>query len=248
MEQSTQPQPAIPSKVFPTQTTITSQADMPTEELNKKKTLPFIISIILFFLVIAVLLVLLFLTNKPTDSNNQPVVSAPVTQTTAAPETSGNTTPTIVPDTTANTFESRLFYLGFDYSSALASDTTTRVTNADGTTWCFTEEAAGQNITVSVLQGPGECQGAEGGLGLETIDQLSADGKTFKIVIKQDTKDASKYNALIRYYATSPLPLALRIDLTSDSQASVKADAIALVKTLSFDDSKLKSELTDVIR
>lgn len=258
MEASTQPQPAVPSPsatIQPTAVTPIGTNPVTPSTPSESKT-PLIISVVLVVVVLVILIILLILTqNKPTVTDNpnfqDTPVSAPTSQTTTTPETSastGNTAnPTpVVSDTANNTFEARIFYLGFNYTTALTSDTTSRITNADGTSKCFQENASGIDISLTINQGTPECMGATGGGTLERTSEISKDGKSMDILIDQDSS-TNRFTARISYSAPSPLAMSAFITLEADTQAQVKTNAVALVKSLSFDTTKMKSELTDKI-
>lgn len=245
MEASTQPQPAIPSKVFPDQPTIMEPSDMPTEELKKKRNLPFIISLVLFFLVISVLLVLFFLTTRQPSSNNIPVVSAPVIQTSTTPETTGGSS--LLGTTFNTTYEARLFNLGFDYSESLKTDTTMRITHSTGATRCFEETASGSGIALNIFKGDITCDGITSELpDGESFELTSKDGKIFNFTAKQDT-DLNVYFATGSYTTTSPDNYLLKMLFEGVSFQDVKDRATSVLKTLTFNTDRLKTELTDDI-
>jgi len=238
MEASTQPLPATPD---PTPV-------IPTTPEIKKNSLPLIISLVLFFVVVIVLVILFLMSrNNGTPTNTQSTVSAPVVQTTAAPETSGDTAaPTAVPDTSTNTFEARLFYLGFDYKNALTSDSTSRITYADGTTQCFEEIAAGDGITLNVYNGDTACTGVTTRLpDGESFDLVSKDSKTFNFTITQDS--VGNFTAIGVFATSDPSNYLIKIEIDGTSLEDAKANATSVIKTLVFDTSKLKTELTDNI-
>lgn len=245
MEASTQPQPAVPSPVAPSITE--------TKELPKRSKWPLIISLLLFFIVIIALAALFLMTRNSggATNNTQSTVSAPVTQvTTTTPETtSGSTiTPPPVADASLspNNFDSRLFYLNFISPNPITTDTTTRITHQDGTTWCFDEQATGQDIAVNIFTGAADCHGAVGAAQENKFDLTSADSKVVNFVVSADAS-TGKFVATGVYSTQSPLALTFIVSITGNDLVDVKAKATALTGTLSFDTSMMKTELTDKI-
>lgn len=247
MEASTQPQPAVPAPVSPLQTNSNTQE---VSSAMKQSKIPLLISLALFIIVVIVLAILFLMSrnNNPNTNNNTNTVSEPVIQTTAAPETTGNTstTPSNIPDTSTNTFEARLFYLGFDYKNLLTSDTTTRVTYGDGTTQCFEEIAKGDGISLDVYSMDTSCTGVTSRLpDGENFALISKDTKTFNFSISQN--NTGTFSATGIFATSTPSNYLIKIVIEGSSLEETKATAESLIKSLTFDTSKLKTELTDKI-
>src|SRR6185369_12475782 len=118
MEASTQPQQALPAP------TPSLQTNIPESDKSKTK-MALIITAVLFIGVIIILVILLILSrnsaDNTTNATSDVVDNTIMQQTTAAPETSNVVTGSNI-DTSSNTFEARLFYLGFDTDKTLTNN------------------------------------------------------------------------------------------------------------------------------
>ncbi|MEO6729436.1 MAG: hypothetical protein ABIM99_05960 [Candidatus Dojkabacteria bacterium] len=253
MEASTQPHLAAPtpaSQIPPISNLPLLEPTNATE--GKKRNMPLIISLVLFFFIIAVLVILLLIqSNSSNNFVNNTVVSQPVTETTTTPETSGANSDSTVTQTNTdeNTFESRLFYLGFDYPKPLDQDETTRITYPDGTTWCFSESAQSfsdfSNINLGIQKGTGDCESIGPLPSGESFTLTSKDNKVFNFVILDDV--SAGFYAVGEYISPAPSDYRIRISIGENSLDKSKLQAQKVISSLIFDTTRMRTELTDKI-